>query len=62
MLANGTTETIDMRRKRSGLIYKEIMAALAAVDLSEKFDDAKAKAEIMSNPYLKWTKREREGE
>ena len=54
MLANGETQTIDMRGKRSMNIYNDIMTAIRAVDLSEDFKVVKEKAEVMANPYLKW--------
>jgi hypothetical protein len=35
-------------------IYKEIMAAIRAVDIKEELAAAKEKGEVMAKPYLKW--------
>ena len=55
MIANGETETIDMRGKRSWKIYEEIMGQLRAVDVrNEQNEVVKEKAETIARPYLKW--------
>lgn len=54
MVANGAIEVIEMRGKRSGEIYKEIMSALRAESLSDKLAAAKEKGVSMAKPYSKW--------
>ena len=54
MVANGEKEVIDMRGKRSGKIYEEIMERIGATDLNGKFKKSKQKAEEITKPYLKW--------
>ena len=54
MLANGEKEVIEMRGKRSGKIYDEIMDRIGAIDLNSKFETAKQKGEEIAKPYLKW--------
>ena len=51
---DGTKQTIDMRRKRSMEIYKEIIAAIRGEDLNGEFKELKRKAEVIAKPYLKW--------
>jgi hypothetical protein len=53
-LANGEKEVIEMRGKRSGKIYDEIMERIGAIDLNGKFAMAKEKAETIVKPHLKW--------
>ena len=53
-IANGDKEVIDMKRKRSGKIYDEIMERIGAIDLNGKFGMAKQKAETLVKPHLKW--------
>lgn len=36
------------------VIYQEVMKALRAVDISEKFEVAQKKGEVTAKPYLKW--------
>ena len=46
--------TIDMRRKRSMDIYKEVMGAIRAKDLNGEVEEMKKKAEVIAKPHLKW--------
>jgi hypothetical protein len=54
--ANGDTEVIEMRGKRSGNIYKEIVEALRAQPLKELLASAKETADVMANSHLRETK------
>jgi hypothetical protein len=54
MGGDGRTEVIEMRGKRSGEIYKEVMSAIRAEDLNGELAAAKEKGQKMAKPYLKW--------
>jgi hypothetical protein len=43
-----------MRRKRSMVIYRDIMSAIQAVDMNGEVTELENKAEIVAKPYMKW--------
>jgi hypothetical protein len=54
IVADGGKQVIEMRGRRSGVIYNEIMGALGAQDLKGELVAAKNTGLNIAKPHLKW--------